>query len=66
MKTAAVADQMFTIPDVMARLRVSRATVYRLIADGELKRHDMGRGTRATKTRISESELKRFIDSREQ
>lgn len=58
------AEQLLTVPEVTDRLRVSRATAYRHIADGSIKTVEAGRGKRATKTRVSELELARFIAAR--
>jgi excisionase family DNA binding protein len=56
--------QLLTVPEAAARLRVSRATAYRLIAARELKTVDAGLGQRRTKSRIAESEIARFIADR--
>lgn len=47
---------MLTIPDTAALLRVHRATVYRLVASGELARIKIGRAAR-----ITEDSLRGFI-----
>lgn len=65
MKAATTADQLLTVPEVAQRLRVSRATAYRHIADGSIRTVEAGRGKRATKSRVRESELARFIAARE-
>lgn len=60
------ADQLLTMPEVAARLGVSRATAYRHVADGSIKTVEAGRGKTRTKSRVRESELVRFMDEREQ
>jgi excisionase family DNA binding protein len=56
--------QLLTIPEFAARLGVSRATAYRIVADGLVDRTDVGRGSKP-KTRISEAALARYIAKRE-
>lgn len=53
------ADQWLTIPEVAARLRVSRVTVYRRITSGELNAHRSGpRNAKGRlNLRVSESDL---------
>lgn len=55
-------EQMLTVPEVAARARVGRATVYRWIAAGLLDRVDVGAGR--AKTRIPESALARYFEAR--
>ena len=50
--------QLLDVPAVARRLHVSDKTVRRLIARGELHAHRIGR-----QLRISEEELRRFIDA---
>lgn len=57
MTDARIPAEVLTIPQVAARLKVSRNTVYRLISDGDLPVVEV-RG----KSRISESELQKYID----
>jgi putative molybdopterin biosynthesis protein len=47
---------LLTIKDVMTRLQVSRATIYRLIERGELKPFKIGRSLR-----FDEQDLNSFI-----
>ncbi len=49
-------NSLLTIKDVMTRLQVSRATIYRLIARGELKPFKIGRSLR-----FDEHDLDTFI-----
>lgn len=65
MKAATTADQLLTVPEVAERLGICRRSVYNLISDRSIKTVDVGRGKRATKSRVKESELARFIASRE-
>ena len=51
-------SQLLDVPAVARRLNVSEKTVRRLIARGELRAHRIGR-----LLRISEEELRRFLDS---
>jgi excisionase family DNA binding protein len=57
------AEQLLTIPQVAARLGVGRSTAYRYVAAGLLELVDLGTGI-ATKTRVAELELARFIEAR--
>ncbi len=50
---------LLTIKDVMTRLQVSRATIYRLIERGELKPFKIGRSLR-----FDEQDLDAFIDKK--
>lgn len=59
-----MADQLLTIPQFAQRLGVSRATAYRIIADGLVDRTDVGRGRRP-KTRISERAVAKYIAAHE-
>lgn len=54
-------NSLLTIPQVAAELGVSKMTVYRRIADGLIKRHDIG--VQATsKTRVKRMDLDAYID----
>lgn len=52
---------MLTAAEVQEKLRVSRDTVGRLIASGELKAHKVGTG-RNGQYRIEEADLQDFLD----
>ena len=54
-------DSLHTVDGTGARLEVSRATVYRLLRDGELASVTIGRSRR-----IPESEINAFIERRRQ
>jgi excisionase family DNA binding protein len=53
-------DRILLLREAQQRLRVHRATLYRLIRDGHIKAFTIARRSR----RITESELQRFIKSR--
>jgi len=56
---------LLTINDTAARLRCSRAHVYRLIAAGDLAVKDIAApGSRRPKTRVREDGLTRYINGR--
>ena len=52
---------MFTVNEVVAKLKVSRSTIYNLIESGELTHHRFGKG-RGT-IRISEEQLQQYLES---
>lgn len=52
---------LLTAAEVQERLRVSRDTVFRLIAAGDLKAHKVGSG-RNSRYRIDEADLQVFLD----
>ncbi len=54
---------LLTVPEVAARLRVSRASVYRRIAAGELPVHRLGSGPRAP-LRVDGAELLDWLCAR--
>jgi len=57
--------RLHTINEAAALLRVSRATVYRLIATGDLESVDVApTGSRSPKTRVSADAIARFIEAR--
>lgn len=58
------AEQLLTIPDVRDRLRCSRGHVYTLIANGELDTVDIAPKGHASKTRVTEGSLNRYIAER--
>ena len=60
-----MADELLTIPDVAARLKVSRMTVYRLIHGDELTAVNIALGVKHTKLRIRESAYEAFMKARE-
>jgi len=60
-----MADELLTIPDVAARLKVSRVTVYRLIHGDELTAVNIAQGKQRTKLRIRESAFAAFVKARE-
>lgn len=61
MKAPAVADlALYTVAEVADLWRVHRATVYRLIADGELATVNIGQGR--AKTRITARALADYIE----
>lgn len=53
-------DELLTVPEVAARLKVSEETVRRWLRDGHLRGRRIG-STRAG-WRVLESELRRFIE----
>jgi len=57
--------ELFTVPEAASWLRVSRSTVYRLIADGELRAVNIGLG-RQSKTRVRVDDLASYIDHKTQ
>lgn len=61
-KATAVAEPLLTIPDVAALWRCSKNTVYRRIADGELR--IVGIGNRRAKTRVPASALVEYASRR--
>lgn len=60
---AAIDEPLLSVPDVAARLSVSRPTVYRLLHAGELDRIDIGSGSRP-RPRVPLSSLTAYIRSR--
>lgn len=54
---------MKTVNEIAIQLAVSKAVVYRLIDSGKLKCHRIGLGRGAI--RVSEAQLKAFLDSSE-
>ena len=54
---------LLTIPETARRLSVSRTTVYRLIADGELDHTDVGRKG-FPRARVVETSLNAYITRR--
>src|SRR3974390_1367238 len=62
---AQAAPKLLTIADTAARLGCSEMHVYRLIAAGELEPVDIAQPrARKPKTRISESDLARYIQAK--
>lgn len=57
--------QLLSIREVAERLSVHRSTVYQLIASGHLQVINLGQGSQRTNCRVRESELERFINSKE-
>lgn len=55
-----MSTQLLTVPQFAARLGVSRATAYRLIAAKRVRVVDIGTGT-TPRTRIPDSALAEFI-----
>ncbi len=55
---------MLTVKEVAARLKVSVATVYNLVAQGKLACHRIGTGRGAV--RVSEDQLRSFLERTEQ
>lgn len=53
-------NQVYTIDEAAARLRVSRATLYKMIKRGELRTLRIG-----GRQKISEREIERLIDRKE-
>lgn len=61
----ATEQQLNTIPETAAKLRISRDTVYRLIAGGALGSCDVSTpGARRPKTRVSDVHIQAFITAR--
>lgn len=58
-KTPLEPEQLLTVLEVAALWRCSKNTVYRLIADGELRIADIGNGR--AKTRIPASALAEYV-----
>jgi excisionase family DNA binding protein len=54
-----VDERYMTLPEVADALKVSRRTVYRWIKDGDLNAYKF-----ANEYRITESDLKEFLESR--
>ena len=54
-----VDERYLTLPEVAERLKVSRRTVYRWIKDGDLNAYKF-----ANEYRITESDLKAFLERR--
>jgi len=57
--------QLLSIPEIADRLSLGRSTVYRLVSSGQLQAINLGEGKQHTHIRIRESELERFINSKE-
>lgn len=57
--------QLLSIPETAQRLGVHRSTVYQLISAGQLQAINLGQGKQRTSIRVRESELERFIQSKE-
>lgn len=53
-------DSLLTFKETMARLRVSRSTIFRMIAIGDLKAHKVGNGLR-----FYDSDVKNAVRVRE-
>jgi excisionase family DNA binding protein len=51
-------DKLYTIAEVAALLRISKPTLYRLMASGDLKSVKLG-----GRTLFKESEVERFVNS---
>lgn len=57
-------DELLSVAEAASRLRISVATVYRLIADGALeKQHVAVPGTRARRTRIPATSVDTYLHS---
>jgi len=54
-----VDERYLTLPEVAERLKMSRRTVYRWIKDGDLNAYKF-----ANEYRITESDLKAFLEGR--
>ena len=59
----AAAEQLLTVKQAAARLSTSPMTVYRLIYDGRLKPHNIGRGKTRPRIRVREADLAALIES---
>lgn len=57
MNDTRVNAELLTIPQVAARLKVSRNTVYRLISAGELPVVEVG-----SVSRVAEADLQKYIE----
>ena len=57
-------NQLLTIPEVAARLRCGRTSVYELIARGELAVVDIAVTRTRAKTRVTDKSVDEFIASR--
>jgi excisionase family DNA binding protein len=51
---AAAREQLLTVPQVMQRLQLSRAHVYRLMQQGRLKSTTVGRARRVKESMLNE------------
>ncbi len=56
-------EQLLKVRDLMARLRVSRATAYRIVARGQIDWTDVATGGRPS-IRISEDALRKYVSGR--
>ncbi|MCZ4098016.1 helix-turn-helix domain-containing protein [Streptomyces sp. H39-C1] len=57
-------DPFLTVAEVVARLRVSKSTVYNLIGSGRLPAHRMGRGKiRPRGYRVPESQVEQYLQN---
>lgn len=60
-----MAARLYDIDETAERLQVGRATVYRLIAAGDLEACDAApTGSLRPKTRVSDEAIAKFIESR--
>jgi excisionase family DNA binding protein len=57
-------QNLLRIPEVAARLSLSRRSVLDHIRAGRLKAHDVGQGSRLPAYRVSESDLSTFLSAR--
>jgi excisionase family DNA binding protein len=62
MATAETTSGLLTVNEVAARLRVSRASVYRLIAEQELPYIRLRSGPKRAPIRFREDEIERWLD----
>lgn len=59
-------DQLLTVPEVAAGMRVDKQTVYRLIWAGELAWVNIARpGAKRARIRVRQSAVERYTTSRE-
>lgn len=58
-----MAEELLTIPDVAARLKVSRMSVYRLIHGDELTAVNIALGTQRTKLRVTGTAYAQYVAS---
>ncbi len=55
-----MAEQLLTVQEAMERLATSRRTLYRLLAEGQIRSIVLSKGSR----RIPESEIDRYVRER--
>jgi excisionase family DNA binding protein len=60
-----MSTQLLTIPETAKKLGLAMTTVYKMIAEGDLRAVDVAvRGAKKSKTRVREDDLEAFIEGR--